>query len=196
MDTKFNESYSQAGQDLFVLKVTKQKENGTFLDIGSAHPEKFSNTFLLEKNYKWLGYSIEMDRNLCDETIKKRKTTLFCSDATKINYNEIFSKEKFIDYISLDIDGDNTLKVLKMLPINLSNTGIITFEHEFYQIGDRIKKESREILEGLGFYLICSDVCNIGNSFEDWYINPTIFNLEDLNYLESNYQEWNKIVYR
>ena len=47
------ETYSQASQDLFVLKTLHYKRNKTFLDIGPR-----SNTFLLENKYDWTGITV------------------------------------------------------------------------------------------------------------------------------------------
>ena len=44
-------TYSQAGQDLFVSSILKQKNDGYFLEIGSNHPIQHNNTYLLEKKY-------------------------------------------------------------------------------------------------------------------------------------------------
>ena len=41
-------SYSQAAQDLFVLKVLNYRSNGIFLEIGSNDPIRINNTYLLE----------------------------------------------------------------------------------------------------------------------------------------------------
>ena len=190
-----DEFKSQAGQDIFVYLVTKSKENGIFIDIGSAHPTIISNTYYLEKYLNWTGYLIEIDEELCDLTKKVRTSNLICSDATKVDYDKIFKEFNFIDYISLDIDGYNTLSVLKSLPINLKNLGIMTFEHESYQIGDDIKNQSRKIMSDLGFYLLYSDVKNKNNSFEDWYINPNIYNINDLKVVESDNYEWSEILF-
>ena len=37
------ESYSQCGQDLFVINLLN-KDNGTFLDLGCYLPKKINNT--------------------------------------------------------------------------------------------------------------------------------------------------------
>lgn len=51
-------SYSQLGQDLWVLEVFKNKSNGYFLDIGCGHWKNLSNTLLLEQN-GWTGLGID-----------------------------------------------------------------------------------------------------------------------------------------
>jgi len=190
-----SENFSQAGQDLFVLMITNFKTNGTFLDIGAAHPTKMSNTYLLETEFNWSGTLVEVDDVLCNELHNIRKSNVICKDATTVDYNEIFKKYDVIDYISLDIDGENTLKTLKMLPINKNNVGIITFEHESYRIGDEIKLESEKILNDLGFYMLCENVCNDGNSFENWYINTNIYDIKDFEYFFSNNKEWSEIIF-
>ena len=39
----------QIAQDYFVMKVLKEKRNGTFVEIGSNHPTCINNTYILEK---------------------------------------------------------------------------------------------------------------------------------------------------
>ena len=47
----------QAGQDKYVLTMLKNKTNGVFLEIGSNHPIKINNSYLLESKYDWKGIS-------------------------------------------------------------------------------------------------------------------------------------------
>jgi len=53
------QSYSQIGQDLFVLDFFKNIKDGYFVEIGASNGIIFSNTFLLEKNHNWKGICIE-----------------------------------------------------------------------------------------------------------------------------------------
>ena len=53
-------SYSQIGQDLFVIAMTRGKHNGSFLEIGAGHPIVGNNTYLLETERGWNGISVEM----------------------------------------------------------------------------------------------------------------------------------------
>lgn len=39
----------QAEQDKFVLNILKNKKKGFFLEIGSNHPIKINNSYILEK---------------------------------------------------------------------------------------------------------------------------------------------------
>ena len=50
---------SENGQEFFVLKTLHYKENGFFVDIGAADGITGSNTFILEKFYKWNGICVD-----------------------------------------------------------------------------------------------------------------------------------------
>ena len=50
---------SECGQDFWVLEKLGYKENGTFIDLGAADGITGSNTFILEKFYKWGGVCVE-----------------------------------------------------------------------------------------------------------------------------------------
>lgn len=190
---KISTNYSQSGQDLFVLMISNGKKNGTFIEIGSHEPIYINNTYLLEKQFNWSGHLIEIDTILCEKCKTERTSNVICADAVKVDYIPLYNN--FIDYLSIDIDGINSLLVLEKLPINLNNTGIITFEHDSYRFNDEIKIKSREFFENAGFYRLCSDVCNENNPFEDWYINPIIYSINNFKELESINLNWDKIIY-
>ena len=58
-------NYSQVWQDIFALVVNDAKRDGTFIEIGGAQPFIGNNTWLLEKEYNWRGFSVELDEELC-----------------------------------------------------------------------------------------------------------------------------------
>lgn len=198
---KFNDSYlcsefySQAGQDIFVLSVLNGKKGGIFLEIGASHPQIISNTFLLEKKFDWSGIQIELDEKLAKQCISERKTNVICQDATTVDYEKIFLEYKEIDYLSLDIDGIPTLQVLERLPLDRYKIKVITFEHDFYRVGDEVRAKSREILEKFGYFRICSNVANGNNLFEDWYINIDLVDLDKVKILQSESKNWDEILF-
>ena len=174
-----NNNFSQAYQDMFVLTMLNGKKNGTFVEIGAYDEKNISNTYLLEKEFKWTGISIDInDINKSFEE-NDRKSHLVIQDALKINYERLFIEKKLpnnIDYLQLDIEPPlNTLNCLKRIPFDKYKFSVITYETEIYYASKDIKDESRRILKNHGYELIVGDVCNTGGDpYEDWYIHPEL----------------------
>jgi len=178
--------YSQAGQDLFVLMALNGKKNGKFLEIGSYEPQFINNTYLLESKFNWDGVLIEIDENLANKCKKERTSSVICGDATKLDYKLIFKELKEIDYISLDIDGMNTLYTLEKLPLNEYKVKVITFEHDLWRTNAQVKNKSRRMFDEWGYERICGDVANKNNIYEDWYVHPELVDVQNLKNLNSN----------
>ena len=64
------DSYSQIGQDLFVLNFFKNLKDGYFVEVGASDGVVFSNTFLLEEKHNWKGICIEA---IEDDFVKLQK---------------------------------------------------------------------------------------------------------------------------
>jgi hypothetical protein len=83
-----------------------------------------------------------------------------------------------IDYLSLDIDSSYDVVLQKMF-LNDYIFKVITIEHDFYRFGDKFRKDEREILSSLGYYLLCPDVSVFFSGrdciFEDWWVHPAAF---------------------
>lgn len=71
-----NLSKSQIYQDLFVIFFTKFKKKGTFIEIGVGNGVDLSNSFLLEKKFKWDGILCEPDQRLQRKIKTSRKSCL------------------------------------------------------------------------------------------------------------------------
>lgn len=175
------ESYSQAGQDKFVLKMLNGKKKGTYIEIGAFDPINISNTFLLEKDFLWQGFSLDIVEEYVRNFNNIRKNKSISADATNFNYEKEIKNTwgdiNRIDYLSCDCEpAENTYKSLCAIPLEKYRFSVITFETDLYASGSRIRELSREKLQGLGYQLVASDVCNEGNPFEDWYIDPTYIN--------------------
>lgn len=54
-------SYSQDFEDLFLTNYFKKKDKGFYIDLGSHHPKRFSNTYLLYKK-GWNGINIDANK--------------------------------------------------------------------------------------------------------------------------------------
>jgi hypothetical protein len=189
------EIFGQAHQDKFVLKITKEKTYGVFLEIGSNHPIKINNTYTLEKNYSWRGIMIELYPKFLSLYVECRKNSFHViKNATEINYLQLFIDNNIpinFDYISLDLEvaDGSTLKTLEALDEQIFDTyksAVITFEHDFYREDFfETRKKSREIFNKRGYFLLFSDVSNCGDDpFEDWYVHPDLVDMEYVNELK------------
>jgi FkbM family methyltransferase len=78
------ESYSQIGQDLFVLDYFNNVKGGYFVEVGALNGIVLSNTYLLEKNFDWKGVCIEPSPDHYNKLVANRKCV--CSD--KAAYSE------------------------------------------------------------------------------------------------------------
>lgn len=183
------ESYSECGQDLFVMSLLNIK-NGNFLDLGCFLPKKINNTYLLELN-GWHGVSVDIFDYSNEWT--SRKSKFVNEDCFKIDFNEFLPKfynEKIIDYLSLDMEKvGERYKILEKILMTDYSFKIITIEHESYlgsefELNEKIPQ--REILKKYGYKLICSDVSQEQNPtlyYEDWWINEKYFD-------EKNIKSW------
>jgi len=173
-------SWSQAGQDLFVIEACEYKKNGTFVEIGAMHSSYMSNTYLLETEFDWSGVSFEIDPLRADEFNKNRKTQCIIGDATVADYALILKENnlpKNIDYLQVDIEpASQSLQALEAIISIGYRFRTITFEHDLYADPNNreIKDRQKQILLRLGYVLhkenVCWDEEQVG-PFEDWWIS-------------------------
>lgn len=193
--------YSENYQDLFVLSILKNKQNGFFVDIGSNHPIDHNNTFLLEE-YGWNGISIELD-SIYNSEYTKRKCTFINSNALEINYLELFKNlnvNNYIDYLSVDIDESST-EILNLLPFESYIFKVITIEHDGYRHEEKYREKQRKYLGERGYTLLFGNVFaeNFNGiltqelslkdgklPYEDWWIHPSIFDTTILSLTQEN----------
>ena len=79
---------SQAGQDFWVYaEAFNEMQNGYFVDIGANDGITLSNTYLLEKRYKWSGILVEANPQLCCEIAihRRAKCVNVCVDEREGN---------------------------------------------------------------------------------------------------------------
>lgn len=82
--------YSQIGQDKWVIDIFKQMTYGFFLDVGAGNGVDLSNTYTLEKFFKWEGICIEPHSKSFEELIKNRKCKFSNSFILKDNIDVDF----------------------------------------------------------------------------------------------------------
>lgn len=175
-----HKNHSKHFQDMFVLSVLNGKQNGTYLEIGSGDPFVHNNTALLERNFNWKGISIDNSEALCYKFKENRNNTVICSDATVIPFENMLnahSMEPVIDYLQIDCD-DASIDILKNIPFNRFKFRIITFEHDFYRLGNEKRDSARNILKKHGYVLAVPNVSFCpGHPYEDWYIHSELVDL-------------------
>lgn len=169
----------------FIESLLENKKNGFYVELGSGHPIKGSNTLVLERKFEWSGLSIDSNQTLCENFNLIRKNKCICSDALTFDYTTYFKKNNFpnqIDFLQVDIDegydfagrsvGNPASPLLGLisLPLNTYRFSIITFEHDAL-INYRYKSvrdAQREILDSLGYSLVQK------HPHEDWWVDPKV----------------------
>ncbi len=171
-------TYSQCGQDVFVLEQTNFLKNGLFVDIAAADPIFINNTFLLERDYGWDGISIEIDSKY-NESWKQRTSTFINQDAFILDYERHFDEllhkhkksNKHLNYLSLDLEPPElTNRLLHTLPLQKYTFDVITYEHDSYRVGENLKNDAKSYLTSLGYILAKEDNKSNNHAYEDWYI--------------------------
>jgi putative sugar O-methyltransferase len=200
------ESYSQVEQDLWVLDMLNNKKNGYFLDIGAFDGVKCSNTFILEKNYNWKGLLIEAQPetfSLLQKTRTNQCLNYAITDKTgevkfdnfsytgskisndgitvnSITFSDLFrlyNVPKVIDYMSLDIEGNEYTSLLKF-PFSEYVCNLITVEHNLYIDGPENKNKLNNLLTSNGYVLYKENVMCDNNPFEDWYVHSSFLQMK------------------
>jgi len=222
---QLEESFSQAGQDLFVLSALNGKINGTYLEIGAGPCQNGSNTFLLETFFYWSGIGIELDSGFCEDQRKWRKTFTENADATQVDYLDLFRRANHnsntFDYLSLDLDGDATLQTLYKLPLKTHKFATVTYEHDYYvydvlnvKENEKYRRLSREYFLDFGYTLVLPDVSsdNLYNSFlpdgssiggqtlsfEDWWAHPDLVDMDRIKFMvrkNENKNLWSDYIF-
>ena len=125
---RFRTSFAKAGEDLQVFQLLKQKSNGIFVDIGSHHPIKGSNSFFFYLR-GWTGLCVDPNPDFKPLYLKYRPKDIFLnigiSDEQgsleyyklkdKLSVRNSFSKE-YIDKNNL-IDEVEQINLIQIKPL-------------------------------------------------------------------------------
>jgi hypothetical protein len=168
-------SYSQAGQDLWVIETLKGKRDGTFLDVGCYEPIDISNTFKLESELGWAGLGIDKDAKH-SHSWKMLGRNFICADAREVDWLatcSIHGLGRHIDYLSLDVD-ENQLEVVRKFPWDKIRFNVMTVEHDSYRFGNTVRDEIRAILKSHSYKIAVEDVAIASVPFEDWWVSESL----------------------
>ena len=174
------QSYSQSGQESFVVGILDNLLNGFYLEIGAFHSKELSNTFLLESCFGWRGLAIEIVKKRSKEYNRNRENLCIRADATSLDYSMLFLTHNvphIIDYLQVDIEpATNSFTALKSLPFSTNQFRVITFEHDIYADTQNlgIQEMAFVFLQSHGYHRVAKNVKNSGLSYEDWYIHPEL----------------------
>ena len=197
---KVDHNYSQAFQDLFVLTMLNGKKDGVYVEIGGSDPININNTYILEKTFGWKGLSFEIDEEIVDYYNSTRINKCICLDATTADYSKIFEENnlpKHIDYLQVDIEPAwQTLKSLKQVDLDTYRFSVITFETDAYQGNSAVIKESRSIFADYGYQLVASNVKNLSNPFEDWYVDPQVVSEDIWKQFQCDNLESSEVIFK
>jgi len=89
-----NKTFSEYGQDTWVINYFNQKRNGFFVDAGCVHPCNNNNTALLDIHYDWTGLCVGTH----DIENFDRKVYGNLNWSSRKNSSFIFDKPINIDY--------------------------------------------------------------------------------------------------
>lgn len=188
-------SKSQAKQDYFVYTISK-KTNGTFFDIGSHHPVDINNTYALER-IGWSGYLFDIDPRWKNITEISRTSKFICTDVSTFDWELFLTNEnitgKTFDYLSFDVD-EASLATLRRFPFDKIQFNICTIEHDRYRFGLNVAEEMRDIMRKNGYKIICKDISNQKNPYEDWYVHSSYMSDDEINSKYCENIDWSYIL--
>jgi hypothetical protein len=114
-------SNSQIYQDLFVLYYTKNKKNGFFIEIGGGNGFDLSNTYLLEKKFKWDGIICEPNTALQKKISNLRSVKIIKEPITRKCLKNINFYENADPYQSSIVKTNNFKKVIRINSLSLNH---------------------------------------------------------------------------
>lgn len=176
-------SHSQALQDVFARVVSSWSGVRTYLEIGAGDPESGSNTLALERD-GWNGLSIEWDGELSKRFGRVRTNKIICGNALSQDYRSLIEESLLqpIGYLQVDIDpAEQSLACLMLIPLDTFRFTCITFEHDRYSQGKRVRNLQRQHLRTLGYVLVRGDVTwKPGHPFEDWWVDSHLLSKKQI----------------
>ncbi len=124
-------SYSQLKQDLNVVKFFNNEKELYFLDIGANDGITLSNSFLLEKEYKWTGICVEPLPDAFEKLTKCRN--VICDNRAVFNKTGLvlkFSESKLFSGITEYIDKYPNAKNGNQIDVNTITLQDLLLEHK------------------------------------------------------------------
>lgn len=95
--------FSQFAEDVSILRLYPEKNDGFFVDVGCFHPKKYNNTFALYRR-GWRGVNIDIDALKIEafDMARPGDTNIACAVSNRTGEMEYFSDGIYSLTISLD----------------------------------------------------------------------------------------------
>src|SRR5687768_6078037 len=71
--------HSEHAEEWIIRDFFRDQRDGTFVDVGSAHYQTFSNTYYLEQTLGWSGVAIDAQEEFARDYAQHRPRTKFFS---------------------------------------------------------------------------------------------------------------------
>jgi len=135
-----NKTFSEYGQDNWVINQHRSKRNGFFVDVGCIHPLVKSNTALLDNHYNWRGMCVGThDVESFNKRIYgkldwsfRKNTTFIYDNPIQVDYEYVLESlgcRNCIDYLSIGLDlTPNTSHFIDIFPFDRFSVSLITIE--------------------------------------------------------------------
>ena len=100
----FKDTLSQDKEDLFIKKFFKNKNKGTYLDIGCFNPLLWNNTYLLHKK-GWSGINVDIQRINIDlfNIVRPNDINICCA---------LYDKKKFLNLYNLKNENNSPVMTI------------------------------------------------------------------------------------
>ena len=187
----------QAHQDAFAYSIAGRQ--GTYIEIGAFKPATKNNTYGLEVDHGWRGFSLELNIKWQQawKECPERKNPVCWTNALEFDYIaqvQSMGLPRRINYLSCDIEPpNNTLSALKRVIGQGIEFDCITFEHDrcnpgfAHLVKDNYEQQAIDFLAEHGYRVVVPDVY-AGKStdyfFETWFVK------NDIEYPTMKFEDW------
>jgi hypothetical protein len=181
----------------FALRFSGDKDNGTYVEVGSSHWLENNHTYMLEKEFGWTGVGIDIEAHYVEEYNKNRSNPCIQANAKSFNWDKYFEENNFpkqIDHLSIDIDSGNYLSLLNM---PLARYRFTTIAIENIEIINRkpVYGARESIAEEIKSVLLAYNYTFIGSGYiDEFWIDNTYLNLTGNQYDPISAAFWSRDI--